>query len=90
MSLAKTAVSAAALILVSGVSIAYAEDQPANTFGCMHMDKEVRTALNASGQSPNAGAAKDELQMGRNACQLAYYKIGLEHFKKALELLAHG
>ena len=90
MSLAKTAVSAAALILVLGVSSAYADDPPATRFGCLRMDKEVWTALGANQQSPNADAARSEIVLGRNACVVASYKAGLEHFKKALELLTHG
>jgi len=90
MSLARTAVSAAALILALGAPLAYADDEPTSTIGCMHMDRQVRAALDANEQSPNADAARDEIRMGRNACQLAYYKLGMEHFKKALELLAHS
>ena len=70
--------------------LAQAEDQPETKIGCMHMDKQFTEALDANAQSTNADAASAERRMGRDACNAAYYRVGLAHYKKALELLAHA
>ena len=88
MSFAKTAVSAAALCLALGASGADADDEPINGIGCHHLDKQASRALGANAASANIETAKHEADLGRDACLSGYYKIGMTHYRRAMELLA--
>lgn len=88
MSFAKIAVSAAALSLMLGATAAYAqESEPLSAIGCLHMAKKVSAALDANQQSPNYAAARRQAQGAQGFCAQGIYKIGVDGYAKALELL---
>jgi|GEM_PF-2470967 hypothetical protein len=90
MSLTKYAVSAAALSLLIG-SAAFAQtDEPASVIGCLHMQKKVTTALDANQQSANYSVAKAQAQGAAGFCAQGLYKIGVNGYAKALDLLGAG
>lgn len=87
MNFTKTAISAAAIGLFLGASAAYAQDEDASPTSCSRMADEVKAAARANAQSANHDAANVERREGAEECRLGYFKLGLEHYKKALELL---
>jgi hypothetical protein len=87
MNFAKAAVSAAAIGLLLGASAAYAQDEDASPTSCSHMADEAKAAVRANARSANHDAANVERREGAEECRMGYYKLGLEHYKKALELL---
>ena len=54
---------------------------------CHAMATQVRTALDANQSSSNFADATKEKNYGRDFCNNAMYKIGLEHYAQALKLL---
>jgi hypothetical protein len=88
MRFAKPAATAAALCLALGASGAYADDEPVNAIGCHHLDKQASQALGANAASANIETAKHEADLGRDACLSGYYKIGMTHYRRVIELLA--
>ncbi|HEY1961231.1 MAG TPA: hypothetical protein VGG69_02345 [Rhizomicrobium sp.] len=54
---------------------------------CNQLDAQVRTALDASQQSPNRDQAMKERSTGRQFCSHGYYKVGGQHYSEALRLL---
>jgi hypothetical protein len=87
MSLTKYAVSAAALSLLVGTAAFAQSDEPATAVGCLHMQKKVTTALDANQQSSNYAAAKTQAQGAAGFCSQGLYKVGVNGYAKALELL---
>ncbi|HUO89254.1 MAG TPA: hypothetical protein VMU08_08765 [Rhizomicrobium sp.] len=89
MRFGKTAASATALCILLGAGAAYAQDpsEPANTIGCLHMQKKVSAALDANQQSPNYSAARQQAQGAQGWCAQGMYKLGVDGYAKALELL---
>jgi hypothetical protein len=77
-----------ALGLVLSAAAAYAQDEEPTSVGCLHMAKQVRDSLRSNAASTNADKANQERRDGDQACQGGYYKLGLAHYKKALELLS--
>ncbi|HJW42210.1 MAG TPA: hypothetical protein VJ476_13425 [Rhizomicrobium sp.] len=90
MSLTKYAVSAAALSLLIGTAAFAQTDEPATVVGCLHMQKKVTSALDANEQSPNYAAAKSQAQGAAGFCSQGLYKIGVNGYAKALDLLGAG
>lgn len=89
MNIAKSTVAAAALCLTlagTGVYAAQASE-PATALGCLHMQKKTSAALDANQQSPNYYAASQEALGGRSYCDHSQFKMGLDRYAKALELL---
>ncbi len=87
MSFTKYAVSAAALsVLLSTAAIAQT-DEPASVIGCLHLQKKVSAALEANPQSPNYSIAKTQAQGAQGFCSQGLYKVGVDGYSKALELL---
>ncbi len=87
MSLTKYIVSAAALSMLLGTAAVAQTDEPASVIGCLHMQKKVSTALDANQQSPNYSAAKTQAQGAAGFCSQGLYKIGVNGYSKALDLL---
>lgn len=87
MSLTRTALSAAALCLFFGSTAAIAENESADAAGCSQMSEQVKAALSANAQSPNLDAAKVERRDGSEACRNGFYKLGIDHYRKAIALL---
>jgi len=54
---------------------------------CLHMAKEVSTALAASQPGNATDQARGQAQAGRNACLASAYNKGVAHYAKALQLL---
>ena len=81
--------SIAAIALVSGVLAASSSlaQEPANTIGCLHLSKQVASALGSNPQSPNYKAAVDEQSAGRQYCLSGVYTLGIAHYEKALNYL---
>jgi len=75
--------SAGVALAVSGVSAA----EPANTLGCLHMSKQVSSALDANQQSANFQTAKSELDAGKQFCMSGLYTEGMARYAHALQLL---
>jgi len=87
MSLTKYVVSAAALSMLLGTAAVAQTDEPASVIGCLHMQKKVSTALDANAQSPNYAAAKTQAQGAQGFCAQGLYKLGVNGYAKALDLL---
>jgi hypothetical protein len=66
---------------------AFADAQTASVTSCLDMAQQVRSALAANAQSPNYQVAVKEQGYGRDFCNNSYYKIGIDHYSHALELL---
>jgi len=85
--------SIATIALATGVALAASNSvaqEPANTVGCLHLSKQVASALEANQQSPNYKAASDEQSAGRTYCQSGVYALGIAHYEKALGYLGQG
>ena len=81
---------AIALTLSAGVALAVtgvAAAEPANTLGCLHMSKQVSTALDANQSSPNYQSARSELYAGKQFCLSGLYSDGMSRYANALKLL---
>ena len=78
--------SIAAIALVSSTLVASSSfaQEPANTIGCLHLSKQVASALQSNQQSPNYKAAADEQSAGRQFCLSGVYTLGVAHYEKAL------
>ena len=88
MTFAKSAASAAALCLMLGATSALAQTtEPASTVGCLHMAKKVSAALDANQASPNFSTARGQAQGAQGFCAHGLYKIGVDGYSKALEML---
>jgi hypothetical protein len=73
---------------VLGTTAAYAQDsEPANVIGCLHMAKKVSAALDANQQSANYSTARQQAQGAQGFCSQGLYKIGVDGYAKALDLL---
>ena len=81
----KAAIAAAAFTGLMFASAAYAAD--ANLGDCIHMSKQVASAIDAA----QPGKAKDDAAMlqrsGREYCAVSMYAKGVAHYAKALTLL---
>jgi hypothetical protein len=91
MTFAKTTASVAVLSLMLGVTAANAQDaEPASSVGCLHMAKKVSVALETNQQSPNYSAARNQAQGAQGFCAHGLYKLGVDGYAKALEMLGQG
>jgi hypothetical protein len=82
--------SIATIALATGVALAASNSvaqEPASTIGCLHLSKQVASALEANPQSANYQAARDAQSTGRNFCELHYYAQGIASYEKALNYL---
>jgi len=81
--------SVAVVVLASSMLTASSglAGEPANTIGCLHLSKQVASALEANQRSPNYKAAADEQSAGRTYCQSGVYTLGVAHYEKALSYL---
>jgi hypothetical protein len=81
--------SITAMILVSGAlaSSGSLAQEPTSLIGCVHLAKQVASALEANPQSPNYQAARDAQAAGRNFCELRYFGQGIASYEKALTYL---
>jgi hypothetical protein len=81
--------SLTAIALASGTLAASSSfaQEPANTIGCLHLSKQVASALEANQQSPNYKAAADEQSAGRQYCLSGVFTLGMAHYEKALSYL---
>ena len=86
MNFTQTALASAAVCLMA--TGAYAEDLTNDAQGCRVIERQVKEAFDANAQSPNFSAASDERHIGRDGCRQGYYKFGISHYKRALEILA--
>ena len=88
MTFAKSIGAAAALCLTLGATGAFAQTaEPPSTIGCLHMAKKVSAALDANQSSPNFSTAREQAQGAQGFCAHGLYKIGVDGYSKALELL---
>jgi len=82
----KAVFAAVALTGLMFVSAAYAAD--ANLGDCVHMSKQVASAIDAA----QPGKAKDDaaslLRAGRSYCAVSMYKAGVESYSRALTVLS--
>jgi hypothetical protein len=91
MTFAKTAASALMLSMMLGFGAANAQDtEPASSVGCLHMAKKVSAALDANQQSPNYSAARSQAQGAQGFCAHGLYKLGIDGYAKALEMLGQS
>ena len=84
--LALSATMAATMALA--VTAASAAQASADT--CMSMASQVKTALDANQSSPNLAAATKEKNYGRDFCNNAMYKVGMNHYAQAMKLLGQS
>ena len=88
MTFAKSFSAAAALALMLGATGALAQTtEPASTVGCLHLAKKVSAALDANQASPNFSTARDQARGAQGFCAHGLYKIGVDGYSKALEML---
>ena len=88
MTFAKSFGTAAALCLMLGATSAMAQTaEPASTVGCLHMSKKVSAALDANQSAPNFATARDQARGAQGFCAHGLYKIGVDGYAKALEML---
>lgn len=87
MSLTKYAASAVALSMLLGTAAIAQTNEPASVIGCLHMQKKVSAALDANQQSPNYSTAKTQAQGAQGFCAQGLYKVGVDGYAKALDLL---
>ncbi len=88
MTFAKSVGLAAALSLTLGAASAFAQTtEPASSVGCLHMSKKVSAALDANQTSANFSAARTQAQGAQGFCAHGLYKIGVDGYAKALEML---
>ena len=81
----KAAIAAAALTGLMFASAAYAAD--ANVGDCVHLSKQVATAIEAAQPGQIKDNALAQQRFGRDFCAVSMYKKGVAHYAKALELL---
>lgn len=81
----KAALAAAAFTGLMFASAAYAAD--ANVGDCIHMSKQVTTAIDAAQPGQAKDGALAQQRSGSSFCAAAMYKSGVAHYAKALELL---
>jgi hypothetical protein len=87
MRFVKIAAAAATLSLMLGATAYAQSDEPSSVTGCLHMQKKVAAALDANQSSPNYSQAKTQAQGAQGFCSQGLYKIGVDGYAKALELL---
>lgn len=88
MNFNKSALATAALCVAVGTMSASAQNVRDDEQGCRIVERQVKEAFDANAQSPNFSAASDERHIGRDGCRQGYYKFGISHYKRALEILA--
>ena len=86
MTFTKTAAAALFLMLGATSAMAQTTEQP-SAIGCLHMAKKVSAALDANQQSPNFSTARDQARGSQGFCSQGLYKIGVDGYAKALEML---
>jgi cytochrome b561 len=88
MRFGKSALSAAALcVALTGTALAQDSGEPASVTGCLHMQKKVSAALDANQSSANYSAARNQARGAQGFCSQGLYKIGVDGYAKALDLL---
>jgi len=80
----------AALTVVTLALAPAANAADAKLTDCLHMAKEVSTALAAAQPGTTTDQARGQAQAGQNACLAASYNRGVAHYAKALQLLGKG
>ncbi|HTP77639.1 MAG TPA: hypothetical protein VMJ73_11745 [Rhizomicrobium sp.] len=90
MTLQSIAAPLFAVGLMVSTAAAYAQDEEPSSTGCLHMADQVKSAFRANATSTNIDKASEERRDAAEACRLGYYKLGIYHYKKALELLSAG
>jgi len=81
----KAVFAAAAFTGLMFVSAAYAAD--ANLGDCIHMAKQVSTAVDTAQPGKAKDDARAQHHFGRDFCAFSMYDKGVAHYTKALELL---
>jgi len=59
----------------------------ANIGACVHMSKQVASAVEAAQPGQAKDDARAQERFGREFCAVSMYKKGVAHYTKALELL---
>ena len=81
----KAAIAAAAFTGLMFASAAYAAD--ANLGDCIHMSKQVASAVEAAQPGQAKDDARAQERFGHQYCAVSLYEKGVAHYTKALELL---
>ncbi len=84
----KTAFIAAAFAGLMFSPVAYAAD--ANVSDCVHMSKQVATAIDTAQPGRVTDDARTQQHFGRDYCAVSMYAKGVEHYSKALQLLGQS
>ena len=84
----KAAIVAAAFAGLMFSSAAYAAD--ANFGDCIHMSKQVATAIDAAQPGKATDDARVQQRAGREFCAASMYEKGVAHYTKALPLLGQS
>ncbi len=82
--------TALALCAITAMGVTAANAAEASATTCMSMSEQVKTALSNNMQSPNYDAAVKEKGYGRDFCNNAMYKVGMDHYAQALKLLGQS
>lgn len=80
-------IAAMALCATVALGAGAANAQPASPDTCHASDMQVKTALDANQSSANYREAFKERGLGRDFCNNAMYKVGMNHYAQALKLL---
>jgi hypothetical protein len=83
----KTALVSAAAVCAVLISAPIANAADANVSDCIHMAKQVKTALESAQPGSKTDVARNELRFGRDYCANSMFVQGVAHYSKALELL---
>jgi len=83
----KTALVSAAAVCAALISAPIANAADANVSDCLHMAKQVKTALETAQPGTKTDDARNELRFGRDFCANTMYAQGVAHYSKALEIL---
>lgn len=83
----KLAAAIAAISAGLSMTAAAASTDDATQSTCLHLDSQVRAALDANENAANYDGARKEFYNGRNLCDNGMYALGTKHYGNALALL---
>lgn len=72
------------------ISSAASAQEPASMAGCLHMSKQVNSALASNQQSPSYTQARDAQKVGQEFCASGMYARGVASYEQALSELGQS
>jgi hypothetical protein len=84
----KATLVAAAFAGLMFSSATYAAD--ANVSDCVHMSRQVATAIDTAQPGKATDDARTQQRFGRDYCAVSMYAKGVEHYSRALQMLGQS